>query len=58
MRLIIILVCSVVIAGCGIFGTFYDPGHPWMDRKRKIGVAAVCVAGAIQMLTIILTRGA
>ena len=58
LRISTVIVCGVVIAGVSIFGVFYDPGHPWMDKKRKIGVAVICIAGAIQLLTILLTRGA
>ncbi len=57
-RIIIVSICGVIIAGTSIFGLFYDPGHPWMDKKRKIGVTVVCICGAIQMLTVLLTRGA
>ncbi len=58
LRILIVSICGVIIAGTSIFGVFYDPGHPWMDKKRKIGVAVVCVAGTIQLLTMVLTRGA
>lgn len=56
MSVIIITICLVVIAVVGIFGVFYSPGYPWMDRPRKIALVLLCIAGVVGLVTIILSH--
>lgn len=57
LALSIIIMCSIIMcsimAAVAIFGTLYDPGHPWMDRKRRIGLVILCIAAFIELAAII-----
>jgi len=56
VRQMIIIACMAVIAAVSIFGLFYDPGHPWMDTKRKIGAGILFGAGTVGLVAIMASQ--